>query len=260
METTIILPISRSEYLDDVFRSLELLTCYTTSTNLLCIVDGDASLFVDARNRCTSSKFANRLCVQYPQDGIKLRESNRPGRRRRITSIHNYAKQYINSCQFVFLTEDDTILPRDALRNLLNDYETHPEAGLISGVQLGRHGITSVGAWEADDVHDTRMIRSLLPPTDDKDFLEEIDASGFYAMLTRAEIFMAHEHKSFDINELGPDVYYGLELRKQGYKNYIDWSVPTIHKCNWGDISLENTNLQQVTLTKSDRGWRQKIG
>jgi len=47
---TIILPISREQHLLKVFASLELLECERDRTSLLAFVDGDADLFLTARN------------------------------------------------------------------------------------------------------------------------------------------------------------------------------------------------------------------
>jgi hypothetical protein len=62
--TTIILPISREQHLLKVFASLELLECERDRTSLLAFVDGDADLFLTARNLVEQSKFAERVCVQ----------------------------------------------------------------------------------------------------------------------------------------------------------------------------------------------------
>lgn len=256
METAILLPISRDTYLDAVFSRLELLSCDRGSTSLLCIVDGDVQLTVKARNFCEQSKFGSRLCVQYPQESSQPREHNLLGRRKRIADIHNFAKDYVNRAQFIFLTEDDTILPANTLDRLHEAYKMYPYAGLVSGVQLGRHGIPHIGAWAADDIYDPTVIQS----KDQGIGTEEIDAAGFFATLTRSENYMAHEHKPFGNNDLGPDVYYGLELRKQGYKNYIEWSINTTHKRQGGDLSLHNTVSLQVTFTKVNNQWKQRIG
>jgi hypothetical protein len=60
---TIILPISREQHLLKVLASLELLECERDRTSLLAFDDGDADLFLTARNLVEQSKLAERLCV-----------------------------------------------------------------------------------------------------------------------------------------------------------------------------------------------------
>jgi hypothetical protein len=60
---TIILPISREQHLLKVLASLELLECERDRTSLLAFDDGDAYLFLTARNLVEQSKLAGRLCV-----------------------------------------------------------------------------------------------------------------------------------------------------------------------------------------------------
>jgi hypothetical protein len=61
---TIILPISREQHLLKVFTSSEMLECDRERTSLLAFVDGEAELFLTARNLVEQSKFSERLCVQ----------------------------------------------------------------------------------------------------------------------------------------------------------------------------------------------------
>jgi hypothetical protein len=58
-------------------------------------------------------------------DGTPCRRPRSDGQRRR---------------QYVFLIEDDGVLPPDALSRLLADYKAHPYALFIEGVELGRWG------------------------------------------------------------------------------------------------------------------------
>lgn len=251
---TIFLPVSRATYLQQVFTALELLDCDREKTNLLVLVDGDATLFIDARNRTELSKFASRLCVQWKSKHT-LRHYDIAGRRMRIADIHNDAKQYIGECEFIFGVEDDTIIQSNSLKKLLADFGRYPYAGFIQGVQLGRWGIPHVGAWLFDDIYEPTKITSATP---NKGVLP-IDAGGFYCYLTRKVDFVKHDYKPFDGNSLGPDVDFGIELRRAGIQNYIDWSIETIHKSKDKDITPMNTEVRNVTFMKNAHGrWRQR--
>lgn len=93
MKTTIVLPVSRAEFLHKVFTSLENLNCARGSTRLLVYVDGDADLFMAARNFTEQSKFVIRLCVQGGVPGPR-RDFSINLRRRRIAAV----RQHVGIC------------------------------------------------------------------------------------------------------------------------------------------------------------------
>lgn len=253
--TTIILPISRADYLEGLFARLEDLQCDQEKTNLLCIVDGNPNLFVNVRNRVDQSKFKEKLCVKLSSKK-KLKHYSYLERRVKISEIHNEFKKYIKNCRYVFGLEDDTFIQPSTLKKLLKNYYMYPHAGFIQGVQLGRWGIPYIGAWKIDDIYNPKKIKSISYSNSKKD-LESIDAGGFYCFITKAEIYMAHDFKPFGNNDMGPDFNYGIELRKMGYDNFIDWSISTIHKTPKGDISLFNTEVRDVAFVKKENRWRQ---
>ena len=69
---TIVVPISRVDYLARFFVRLEMLDCDSEKTNLLCYVDGPLELYQKVRNYIVNSKFKNKLCV-YRRKGIASR-------------------------------------------------------------------------------------------------------------------------------------------------------------------------------------------
>lgn len=230
--------------------------CDREQTSLLVMVDSsDADLFIQARNLTESSKFAERLCIQRKPDGSQFRYSLQH-RRLRISDVHNELRQHVPACDYVFGLEDDGTFRPDALKQLLKVYGLHPYAGLVSGVEIGRHGIAALGLWSVDDVYEPTAITSLMPGKG----VQEIDASGMYAFLTKRENYVGHEFKPFGNNDLGPDVEWGLALRQQGFQNYVTWDVPIEHRKDDGtSLSLASSEVSAVTLLKSDNGWRTSI-
>lgn len=250
---TIVLLVSRPEYLDLVFTCLEMLECDHAQTNILTIVDGDKDLFINVRNRTDFTKFNDRLCVQY-KTADKLKNFDLGHRRKRIADIHNFAKKYIKRSDYIFCVEDDTTFGTKTLKKLEQDYQMVPFAGMIQGVQIGRHGINHYGVWTVDDPYEPTQIES-----QDKGFgITICDAGGLYCMLTRAENYMAHDFKPFDSGDLGPDFDYGIALRKQGYKNYTDWAITCNHHTKNGIVSPKTVDTQVVKFVKIDHRWRQK--
>ena len=264
--TTIILPISRDQHLLKLFASLELLECDRERTSLLAFVDGEADLFSTARNLVEQSKFAERLCVQGDIPGER-REFSINTRRRRIAAVHNACRKLIKPSEYVFLIEDDGVLPPDALSRLLADYQAHPYAGFVMGVELGRWGIPHVGAWHADDVYDMKRLESAMPARPEllndagraigavpDQVVEEIDAGGLYATLTRYERYVNHEFQPYEGCAFGPDVEWGIALRQQGYRNYLDWSVAVEH-CGRDGASVHPRSTRPVQM-----GWKRVHG
>jgi hypothetical protein len=234
--------------------ALEELECDSERVNLFTLVDGNADLFVKARNYTEHSKFKERLCVQRKPDST-FRRFDLMRRRLRIAAIHNEAKQYIQACDYIFLVEDDTIIPPHALQKLHRNYVAHPYAGFIEGVEIGRHGIPHIGAWRADDVYEPSKLETLLLGKD----VEEIDAGGFYCALVKAANYLKHDFKPFGNNDLGPDVDFGIALRQQGLKNYIDWSVRCEHRTRDEVITVANTELKKVIMVREDDNWRRIV-
>lgn len=258
MNTTIILPVSRAEYLQEIFASLEFLECDSKQTNLLVIVDGKPDLFVKVRDFVQASKFNEKLCVQFSSPHT-LRHYDTLARRLRISDIHNQLKQYIKNAEYIFGIEDDTIIPTNALKRLHNLFLEYPYAGLVQGITLGRHGITHVGAWRADDVYNPMRVESL-SVTKESHGVREMDGGGLYCFMSRAEVYMGHTFAPFDNNNLGPDINYTFDLRRQGFKNYTDLDLRCVHKDKKKSLSLNTTPAVQVIFTKQPNGqWRQQV-
>lgn len=252
---TIVLPVSRPDYLAQIFTYLELLDCNREETNLLCYVDGPLELFQKARNYTVNSKFKERLCV-YRRKGITS-VSSVHRRRQRIADIHNEIKELINKTDYIFLTEDDTLMPMDSLKKMYNLALTKKYFGFISGVEVGRWGFRHIGAWIVDDIYDIKQVTSIQAGQG----IEAVDGAGLYCCFTTRENYMKNVFKPFD-SILGPDVDFGINLRKQGFKNYIDHSIQCQHLAKKKTITVANSKIIRVRFDR-DEGerfwWKQSI-
>lgn len=250
--TTILILISRPDWLDKIFATLEMMDCDADNTNILGIVDGDASLYMMARNKINASRFDQKLCVQY-QSKEKMLNANIAHRQKRIADIHNYAKQFFLSTDYIFGIEDDSSFSPRALKILQHDYMLYPYAGIISGVELGRHGIYHIGAWKLDDIYNPSEIKSI----EKEQGVVEVDATGMYCFLTKADNYMRHTFEPYE-NTLGPDFNFGLSMRQSGLMNYVDFNVPVDHQTKRETISMNNKVIQSVSFIKVENRWRQK--
>ena len=241
MTITTILPVSRTKYLDRVLESL--LKQTHKPNNLIAIFDGSDEDFVAVRNKILELDFEQKLCVKSTNSGPGATIAER---RINISNIHNQIAEILPSAQelvpedyepsWVFSIEDDGILPPNALERLVAIAESKPDAGMITGVELGRWGSFYVGAWRTDDVFKPRAVTSLESKTKNPT-IDEIDACGLYCALIRADYYV--QHRFFSSNGLGPDVNLGLFLRQQGFKNYIDWSVHVTHLTSFQNLEIE---------------------
>ena len=252
MTTTIILPVSRKDYLSKIFIILEMLDCDRAYTNLLVYVDGSLELFQKVRNLVVNSKFRERLCV-YRRKGVGS-VSSVLRRRQRIADIHNEIKDLIKETDFIFLIEDDTLFPSNTLKKLLSIAYMKKYFGFISGVEVGRWGLTHIGGWIVDDIYDTKQVTSIKKGTG----VVEVDGAGLYCCLTTKENYMKNIFKPYD-KILGPDFDFGITLRKKGLKNYLDYSITCQHLTKKEALTLLNSKIVQVRFEKSDDDWRMKI-
>jgi hypothetical protein len=251
-----------------IFASLENLECDRERTGLLVFVDGEPELYLAARNLVENSKFSERLCIQGDIPGQR-KEFSINTRRRRIAAVHNACRKLLKPCEYVFLIEDDGILGPDGLSRLLADYQAHPYAGFIEGVELGRWGIPHVGAWQADDVYEMKRLESAMPARPEllndagraigripDQVVEEIDAGGLYACLTRYRHYVDHEFQPYEGCAFGPDIEWSIWLRQQGYRNYLDWSVLIEHlKTEKTSIHPRATSPVQMKFEMLNGAW-----
>ncbi len=252
-KTTIILPISRDEYLKEFLTSIELLDCDQTKVNVLAIVDGNVDLYLKVRNLLTNSKYAETLTIHYKASEPK---SNYDilARRLRIADIHNTAKQHVFNTEYVMIIEDDTFVPYNAFKRLYEHYIYKDRfAGFVQGIEAGRWGIKYLGAWTVDNIYEPTEIISL----ELQDGVKQVDAGGFYCFMTKSEYYVNHDFKPFDNNGLGPDVDFGIEMRRQGLKNYTDFMVKCRHKSSDGqDITVDDAEV--IRIKKNETRWRQQ--
>lgn len=257
MVTTIILPVSRKDFLDQVFARLEFLKCDKENTNLLVYVDGDHPLYQKARNLTVNSKFKEKLCI-YRSNGLAS-VSSISRRRQRISDIHNEIRAEIKNCDYVFLLEDDTLFGADTLKRLYKTMYHYQYAGFISGVQLGRWGYLHIGAWIVDDIYNTNEVTSVALG----EGVKKVDAAGLYCCLIKAENYLKHVFKPYE-GILGPDVDFGLALRKQGLENYINFDVKCDHLTKKDKISFvsHKSSIIRVKLERDEThrfGWKNSI-
>lgn len=242
------MPCSRPDFLKRIFAQLDMMPCDNANTNILVYVDGNQPLFELARNLTVNSKFNERLCV-YRAKGVPNVGSVKR-HRQRIADVHNEIKKLLNTSDFVFLLEDDTLPPLNAMEMLHHNHTENPNAGFISAVEIGRWGFEMIGAWCANDVYTPTEITTIPKGSG----FATVDAAGLYCCLVRTELYMKHFFQPFE-DILGPDVHFGLTLRQQGYQNYVNQDIQCKHLTKRGEITFQTANIIQIRVKKVDHEW-----
>lgn len=225
-----VLPISRTEYLSSVLDHLSVQT--QPVTDMIVVIDCD-----DSELKSMSEVVEQKVSNMLPNVNFSYMRSLNRGvaksiyqRRRNIASIHNQLRLYTEGYDYVFSVEDDGLLPERALEKLLDIALGSDGFGMATGVEIGRWGTPYVGAWIANDIHETTDLMSVGRPS--STIIHDIDACGLYCAVISAHHYRQHVFSSD--NGLGPDINLGLYLRRSGLRNFIDWSLPVTHLTEHG--------------------------
>lgn len=175
-------------------------------------------------------------------------------RRLRIAENHENLKGIVGEHQpdLVWQVEQDAILPENTLETLLENYkqlESHT-LGYVSGVQVGRHGIYALGAYKVGKDEFSSIDHK-------KTGLHQIDGGGFYCLLASANSWLAGQ-ASWNGEPWGPDVNWGLSLRKLGYHLYVNMDLHIGHKTQRGEIWPTHASTCNVRFVKKDDTWTYK--
>lgn len=174
-------------------------------------------------------------------------------RRKRIAENHKKLVDMARKENFdyVWQIEGDGVYESDTLSRLITTYVNMHDSkcAYISGIQVGRHGIYSLGAWH---IADTRQsFRSL-------DYkargLQKVDATGFYCLFAPKDIWLQGT-ASWNGERWGPDVNWSLSLREMGYNIYVNMNIKVGHKTQRGIIHPEHLSTCNVKFYKNDDEW-----
>lgn len=236
---TVFCPFTRPEMVNRWFDDLMTTDLVPSNTNLAFIIDCDepriyARIMENINKR---GPFRNFIIIRNEQHIVN--PMNIPVRRQRIAEIHEQSKDLIANMDGIFVLglEDDTVFENLNVERLYNKAKLD-QVGLISAYEAGRWYNKIIGIWNFDDVYNPKECWTILP----SEGYEEIDAAGFYAYLTRTDYYIDHQYNTELWQPWGPDVNYGLDLRRSGLTNFVDWTQPCGH-ADQGIIITPDHNL-----------------
>lgn len=172
-------------------------------------------------------------------------------RRQRIAENHRKLKDIVRAydCDYVFQLEQDGDYPENTLEKLIHDLEKVDKRtlGYISGIEVGRHGLYSLGVWV--DISDN-YFRSI---DHNKKGIQEVDATGFYCLLAPKHAWLEGK-VSWNGEPYGPDVNFGLSLKRKKYKIYADMDLHVGHIVKTGIIRPSDISTCNVEFVKRQDG------
>ena len=194
-------------------------------------------------------------------DRVILLEDKEPAigvnaRRIRIAENHQKLIDIVKAYpeyDVIWQVEGDCIFKPDTLQLLIERYKQllYPKLGYVSGVQVGRHGIYALGAWHFPSQEEFSSLDCNETRT------TPVDATGFYCLLAPREAWLKGE-ATWNGERWGPDVNWGLSLKKQGYEIYADTNITVGHKTQRGEIWPEHISTCNVRFYKENGQWKYK--
>lgn len=178
-------------------------------------------------------------------------------RRKRIASNHLLLQAAVRDLKpdFIWQIEADGDYPPNTLKTLQKRYDqkfSYHRKGYVSGVQVGRHGLYALGAWQFNkDRTEFKSVDHKLKG------LVQVDATGFYCLFTDTQTWLSGI-ANWNGEAYGPDVNFGLSLKDQGYDIYVDMDIKIGHITKGGTIHPDDISTENVTFTKTNNKWEYK--
>lgn len=174
-------------------------------------------------------------------------------RRKRIAENHQKLKDIVNAYSeydLIWQLEQDVDLPVDCLERLINHYKKldSEHFGYVSGIQIGRHGLYCIGAWQ--DIKET----SFHSIDHNLKGIQEVDATGFYCLLASREAWL-EGNCYWDSEPYGPDVNWGLSIKR---KKYVDMDLHIGHVVERGIIRPSHASTCTVYFELKNGEWKYK--
>lgn len=154
-------------------------------------------------------------------------------RRQRIAENHEHVQRIVRAYKpdLVWQLEQDTVLHPNTLENLLVMYEhlDSDKLGYVSAVQVGRHGLYSLGAWVNFTPNSFESLDYTLTGT------QPVEATGLYCLLAKADVWLKGKCE-WAGQPWGPDVNFGLSLKALGFDIFVNMDIPVGHQVRRNDL------------------------
>lgn len=199
---TVIYPLTTQKGFQRLKRNLNSLEQdWNLGMDFLCVTN-DKNLYLEAKNYLLENIDRGECLVAYSEKDNLLKGATE------LVELKN---------RYTYVANENLILPHGTITKLYKDLLERPEAGFISGVYTEYPTVY----WVKDIYGLPQYIYS-----NEKtgfDAIMDIDTIAPYGFLTKTQLFKELYGLS-DLDGYGGHSY-GIRLRRQGYKNYIDTGV-----------------------------------
>lgn len=235
---TILIPLTRhwriAPLCKDILASIKDAQHTNTTFDLLWLCDNNQISNTSITNELDHHKELPESTIIHTKQK-PLPRWNRQLRRQRIADNYNLAGKHIpQESDYVLIIEDDTQIPLWTITDLLKIRE-HAKGfhdgnelpiGIISGVQVGRHGIKHIGAWITDNPAEPTSWQTIPYRTKQHNNVEIVHATGLYCCLIPRTLFC---DTPLRVTNVGADMNLGIDIWNKGYLNLITWSIQCGH-------------------------------
>lgn len=132
-------------------------------------------------------------------------------------TLEQAAKYISDKNEYVFLLKEGIKIPFDGLTQLLRDYYINNHAGFISAL-FNSYPII----YKIDDIYG-KFENYHYKDSWEENSLVEVDTTPVKAMLTKTKLYKDIFCKDDLVD--WKDYSYGVQLRRKGYKNFIDTKI-----------------------------------
>ncbi len=252
-ETSIFVPFTRPRIVDDFLAMFEKIDIDWATTEIIFYNDTDSE---ELRDKLAGFAKSHEFCrlslpMSHQPSLDELGDQNHANRRReRVIAMRHKAQEFIGDTKYLFCLEDDTFVPPQAFKRLRALLDADPQVGLASGVEAGRWAYKHIGAWHMEPVDEPQRVSSL--PYQEEG-ITEAEGTGMYCYVTYTDLYKEATFRN-EAEPLGPDVLYGLDLRRKGHKVLVDWSVACEHRSVNGSLMPKDAT-EVVAYCKRDGAW-----
>jgi len=155
--------------------------------------------------------------------------------------------------EIILATEDDSLPEPQAFTKLLETMEKE-KASFVQGNIIGRWGARVCPAWRLEERNGKPVV--FWNDKEQEGGITEVQGVGWYCFVCPADIVRRYPMVVDDDLPLGPDVRFGYQLFKNGYKLLHRWDVKVEHFGEDFSYIPGITKTEQRMWYKKDDFWK----
>ena len=249
---TMSLMFSRSWAVRKYFRNLRNMWI-PENTEVVCVID--------TQDNYTRERVIDELAKSTKFVGVKVIITGREKiaefknvsiRRQRIVDNWNFILAEARG-KIMLGSEDDSLPQPDAYKKLLDTMERE-KVDFVQANIVGRWHVKMCPAWKVMEV-DNQPI-AVYNEKEKSEGVDSIQGVGWYCFVTPVDVMRKYPMQLDNLLPVGPDLRFGYELHRHGYKLLHDWSVKVHHFGETFDLYPgEQETEQRIWVKGKDDEW-----